>query len=77
MENKKDKKLALNDDLLENVSGGCDGVTIVFDYECKSCDMAWSSTGEYAVCKYCASPDIVINDQHAIYEYDGYFVCTD
>ena len=28
MENKKDKKVALNDDLLEKVSGG-DGVTIV------------------------------------------------
>ena len=75
MENKKGK-IALSDDLLVNVSGG-NGVTIVYDYECKSCSMVWSSTGDYAVCKYCASPDIVINDQHTIYEYDGYCVCTD
>ena len=74
MEDKR--KVALNDDLLVNVSGG-NGVTIVYDYECKSCSMVWSSTGDYAVCKYCASPDIVINDQHTIYEYDGYCVCTD
>ena len=75
MEN-KNEKAKLNDELLEKVSGG-EGVTIVYDYECKSCSMLWSSTGEYAVCKYCASPDIVINDQHTIYEYDGYSVCTD
>ena len=77
MENRKEKK-ALSDEQLEKVSGGDgDGVTIVYDYECKSCGMVWSSTGDYAVCKYCASPDIVINDQHPIYDYDGYSVCTD
>ena len=73
MENKKDKKVALNDDLLEKVSGG-DGVTIVYDYECKSCFATWESSGDYAVCKYCASPDIVINDQHTVYDTDGYDV---
>ena len=75
MDNKK-VEVALNDDLLEKVSGG-DGVMIEYDYECKSCGMVWSSTGAYARCKYCASPDIVINDEHVIYEYDGYSVCTD
>ena len=70
MDHKKEI-IALNDDLLVNVSGG-NGVMIVYDYECKSCGMAWQSTGDHAVCKYCASPDIVINDQHTVYEYDGY-----
>ena len=61
MESKKDK-VALNDDLLENVSGG-EG-EIIANYQCRSCGEAWSSSGEYAVCKYCASPDIVITNQY-------------
>ena len=62
MESKKDK-VALNDDLLEKVSGG-ESEIIAYDYQCRSCGMAWSSSREYAECKYCASPDIVITNQY-------------
>ena len=64
---------ALNDELMEKISGG-DGVTIVYDYECKNCGQVWSSSGHYSVCLYCASADLVINDQHTVYSYDGYDV---
>ena len=60
MESKKDK-VELNDDLLEKVSGG-EG-EIIANYQCRSCGMAWSSTEDYAECKYCASPDIVITNR--------------
>ena len=57
-------KFALNDDVMEEVSGGEMWLVTFYDYECKNCFNVWTSSSNYSICPMCASTNIVINSQH-------------
>lgn len=57
-------KFALNNDVMEEVSGVEMELVTFYDYECKSCMKVWTSSGHYNFCPMCASTDVVINSHH-------------
>ena len=65
-ENRRDLQ-ALDDEQLDMVAGGTgeDEENKVL-YLCKNCGTPWKTAGEYTVCQFCGSTQIVSGDQARI-----------